>query len=162
VSKSDYDVRVTPSLLDRLLDFDYKTPRDPAGSRTESVRDLKRAVQRDLESLLNCRNSNADLPTAFTEAGQSVVTYGLPDFSALNVANPNDQIRLRQLIEAAIRTFEPRLAGVSTTLLPASTTDRSLRLRIDARLLMEPAPEAVSFDVVMPFQTLKYEVKDVS
>jgi type VI secretion system protein ImpF len=90
------------------------------------------------------------------------VAYGLPDFSALNVANINDQHRLRQLIEGAIRTFEPRLAGVATTLLPASQTERALRLRVDARLLMEPAPEAVSFDVIMPLQTLKYEVKDVS
>jgi type VI secretion system protein ImpF len=162
VSKSDYDVRVTPSLLDRLIDLDYKSSRDAMPSRAESVRELKRAVQRDLENLLNSRNPYSDLPAAFVEAGQSVVAYGLPDFSALNVSNPNDQHRLRQLIEAAIRAFEPRLVGVSTTLLPSSPVDRAMRLRIDARLLMEPAPEAVSFDVIMPLQTLKYEVKDVS
>ena len=160
--KSDYDVRVTPSVLDRLLDSDYKNSRDSAVSRSESVRELRQAVQRDLESLLNSRNSYSDLPVAFAEAGQSVITYGLPDFSALNVANPNDQQRLRQLIESTIRTFEPRLIGVNTTLMPASPTDRSMRLRIDARLVMDPSPEAVSFDVIMPLQTLKYEVKDAS
>ena len=140
--KSDYDVRVTPSVLDRLLDSDHKSLRDPVVSRAESVRELRLAVQRDLESLLNSRNPYSDLPAAFAEAGQSVITYGLPDFSALNVANTNDQHRLRQLIERTIRTFEPRLIGVNTTLMPASPTDRSMRLRIDARLVMDPSPEA--------------------
>lgn len=162
MAKSEYDVRVTPSLLDRLLDADYRNSRDVTPSRAETVRDLKRAVQRDLESLLNSRNPYPDLPSAFAEAGQSVITYGLPDFSTMSLKTATDQNRLRLLIEAAIRAFEPRLAGVTTSLREASPTDRSLRLRVDARLLMDPAPEAVSFDVVMPLQTMKYQVQDAS
>lgn len=158
----DYEVRVTPSLLDRLLDTDPKTSRDVVPSRAETVRDLKRAVQRDLEILLNSRNPYGDLPTAFVEAGQSVLTYGLPDFSALNVASPADQNRLRQMIENTIRLFEPRLVGVAAMLQPAGETERSLRLRLEARLVMDPAPEAVSFDIVMPMTTLKYEVSEPS
>ena len=162
MAKSEYDVRVTPSLLDRLLDSDFRNTRDVTPSRADTVRELKRAVQRDLENLLNSRNPYADLSSAFAEAGQSVVTYGLPDFSTIHVRNPNDQHRLRQMIESAIRAFEPRLGSVTAVLLPASPTDRSLRLRIDARLQMDPTPEAVSFDVIMPLQTQKYEVKDAS
>jgi type VI secretion system protein ImpF len=159
---SDYEVRVTPSLLDRLLDLDPKSSRDVVTSRAESVRELKRAVQRDLEILLNSRNPYTDLPHAFVEAGQSVLTYGLPDFSALNVASPVDQNRLRQMIETTIRTFEPRLMGVTAILQPAPEHERSLFLRLEARLVMDPAPEAVSFDIVMPMTTLKYEVKEPS
>jgi type VI secretion system protein ImpF len=160
VSRAEYDIRVTPSLLDRLIDLEYRSSRDATVSRAESVRELKRAVQRDLESLLNARNPYPDLPAAFAEAGQSVVTYGLPDFSALNINSPADQNRLRQLIETTIRAFEPRLAGVTASLVPSSETERSLCLRIDARLMMDPAPEPVSFDVIMPMQTLKAEVKE--
>jgi type VI secretion system protein ImpF len=160
VSRADYDVRVTPSLFDRLIDLDHRSSREVATSRVESVRELKREVQRDLESLLNSRNSYADLSAAFAEAGQSVVTYGLPDFSALNVSNPHDQNRLRQLIETTIRTFEPRLTGITAVLLPSAQTERSLYLRIDARLIMDPTPEAVSFDIIMPMQTQKCEVKE--
>jgi len=162
VPRDDYDVRVTPSVLDRLLDSDPRNSRDVLPSRAESVRELRRAVQRDLENLLNSRNPFSDLPTAFAEAGQSVMTYGLPDFSALNVGNPVDQNQLRQLIESAIRTFEPRLIGVTAVIQPASQTERSLCLRVDARLVMDPAPEPVSFDVIMPMQTLKCEVKEAS
>lgn len=163
MAKSDYDVKVTPSLLDRLIDNEPKTSRDPASSRAESLRDLKVAVQRDLENLLNTRNANWDLSSAYTESGHSVITYGMPDFSALVISNPNDQRRLRSMVESAIRHFEPRLAGVTTTLLPAGPTDRSLKIRIEGRLLIDPAPEAVSFDVIMPQQqNLRYEVKDAS
>ncbi len=89
-----------------------------------------------------------------------MLTYGLPDFSALNVTSPADQNRLRQMIETTIRTFEPRLIGVTAILQPASETERSVFLRLEARLVMDPAPEAVSFDIVMPMTTLKYEVKE--
>jgi type VI secretion system protein ImpF len=162
VSRTDYDVRVTPSVLDRLIDLEPKISRDVMPSRAETVRQLRKSVQRDLESLLNARNPYGDLSTAFTEAGQSVITYGLPDFSALNVNNPNDQQRLRQFIEATIRTFEPRLISITAVLVPTAQTERSLCLRIDARLVMDPAPEAVSFDIIMPMQTMKAEVKEAS
>ena len=101
-------------------------------SRAESVRELKRAVQRDLEILLNSRNPFSDLSTAFQEAGHSVLTYGLPDFSSLNVASPADQNRLRQMIENTIRVFEPRLdrrdrrpaTGVGNRALPLPASGR--------------------------------------
>ncbi len=149
--RDDNDVRVTPSLLDRLL-----------GEEPQRVREEKGAVKRDLENLLNSRNSFPDLPAAFVEAGRSVLTHGLPDFSGLNPSHPNDQNRLSQLIESVIRAFEPRLSGVSVTLIPDAGTERSLRLRIDARLLIDPAPEPVSFDVVMPVQTMACEVREAS
>lgn len=162
MAKSEHDVRVTPSLLDRLIDDSPRSPRDPAESRAEGIRELKAAVQRDLESLLNSRNANWDLGTAYAEAWRSVITYGMPDFSTLVMTSPNDQRRLRSMVETAIRNFEPRLTGVTTTLLPSAPTDRTLRMRIDGRLLIDPAPEAVTFDVIMPLQSSRYEVKDVS
>lgn len=147
MAKNDYDVRVTPSLLDRLLDADHRNSRDPLVTRAETVREMKQAVLRDLENLLNARNAHHDLAAAFAEAGTSVLTYGMPDFTAI-LARSGDERRLRQAIDTAIRTFEPRLTGVSTTILPVSPTDRSLRVRIDARLLLDPTPEPVSFDIV--------------
>lgn len=160
MARDDYDIRVTPSLLDRLIDQDPRSSRDVAPSRADSVRELRRAVLRDLESLLNSRNPFPDLSSAFAEAGQSVLTYGLPDLTSRAVGNTTDQHELRQLIESAIRTFEPRLTSVTASLQPDSQTERSLCLRIDARLVMDPAPEPVSFDIIMPMQTLKCEVKE--
>jgi len=151
---------VVPSVLDRLIDLEPKNQRDAAASRSETVRDLRAAVQRDLDNLLNSRNTFADLSADFTEAGQSVLTYGLPDFSAMALSSTRDQHRLRQVVEFAIRTFEPRLAGVSVMLSPPTTSDRTIRLHVDARLLIDPSPEPIGFDIIVPLHASKYEVKE--
>lgn len=155
-----HEIRVVPSLLDRLLDLEPASHRDVLPTRAESVRELHRAVQRDLDNLLNARNAFFDLPSDFTECGQSVLTYGLPDFAAMTISTGRDQNRLRQAIEAAIRAFEPRLTAVVATLAPSSPTDRSIRLHVEARLVMDPSPEAVAFDIVMPLNSGTYEVKE--
>jgi type VI secretion system protein ImpF len=167
----DHEIRIVPSVLDRLIDLEPKSPRDILPTRAESIRVLRLAVQRDLDYLLNSRNTFADLSPDFVEARQSVLTYGLSDFTALNLSDERNQNRLRQVIETTIRTFEPRLTGVVATLTPLTPSGRAtdptkrpklvpLRLHVDARLVMDPSPEAVAFDIVMPLHTGKYEVKE--
>lgn len=94
--KGDAEVGVVASVLDRLLDLEPKSSRDVPPTRAQSVEEFRRSVLRDLDNLLNSRNTFTDLPADFAEAGQSVLTYGLPDFSALTVwsRNPNDETSL--------------------------------------------------------------------
>jgi type VI secretion system protein ImpF len=162
VAAADYGSRIAISVLDRLLDLEPADLRDTPLGRTAALSVLKRAVQRDLEWLLNTRNSLADLPAEFVEAGQSVLTYGLTDFGALNPVNPRDQDRVRQYVERTIREFEPRLRSVNLTVLPGPAGERALRLRLDAHLAVEPAPEPVGFDIVLPLPGTAYEVKDAT
>jgi type VI secretion system protein ImpF len=156
VKGADHEVRAVPSVLDRLIDLAPKNQRDVLPTRAESVRELRRAVRRDLDTLLNSHNTFFDLSPDFAEAGQSVLTYGLPDFSEVR----NSPDRLRRAIEAAIRTFEPRLTAVVATTGERKLTEPLLRLHVDARLVMDPSPEPVSFDIVMPLHTCEYEVKE--
>jgi len=46
---------LVPSVLDRLLDDDPGVSREPARNRHQVLRELKQAVRRDLENLLNTR-----------------------------------------------------------------------------------------------------------
>jgi type VI secretion system protein ImpF len=147
------------SVFDRLIDEDPKSTRDVLATRAETVRELRRTVTRDLDALLNTRNTFSDLSPDFTEVGLSVLTYGLPDLSSFGQSN-NDWSRLRQAIETAIRTFEPRLSGAVASVTPPTVADRSVRVRIDARLLMTPTPEPISFDIVMPLLANRCEVKE--
>jgi type VI secretion system protein ImpF len=158
--RDEHEIRVVPSLLDRLLDEDPDNSRDGIPTRAETVRAYRRAVQRDLEQLVNTRNPFADLAPEFVEVRRSVIAFGLPDFTSSNVNSPSDQERLRQVIKSVIEFFEPRLTGIVAELVPAGTTERGLRLRIEARLQMDPAPERISFDIVMPMHASKYEVKE--
>ena len=55
----------------------------------------------------------------------------------------------QELLEQAIRVFEPRLEDPVVTLEPLDGIERVMRFRIDARLKVEPAPEPVTFDTVL-------------
>lgn len=147
--RTDNEVRITPSLLDRLLDYEPELSREPIASRAKSLRRLKQSVKRDLEWLLNTRHTSEELALEMKELKHSVATYGLPDFSNINSESPEDQALMRQQIEDAIQIFEPRLEDVMVTIEPTIGAERMMRFRIDARLKIEPAPEPVTFDTVL-------------
>jgi type VI secretion system protein ImpF len=149
VLRTDNEVRITPSVLDRLLDYEPELSREPPASRAKSLRQLKQSVKRDLEWLLNTRRYAEELSPELKELNESMAVYGLPDFTAASVKSPGDQKMMRRSLENAIRIFEPRLEDLIVTLEPLDGIERVMRFRIDARLKVEPAPEPVTFDTVL-------------
>ena len=124
------------------------------------MRQLKDAVARDLEALLNARQEALDeLPTEFAEVQCSLLTYGLPDFTAFNPLNDSDRDQIRRALEQAIATFEPRLMRVRVSLQPWHEHERALHFRVEALLRVDPAPEQVTFDAVLRLHTQEYVVQ---
>jgi type VI secretion system protein ImpF len=156
--RTDNEVRVTPSVLDRLLDYEPEISREPIASRAKSLRELKQAVKRDLEWLLNTRQIAEELPPDLKQVKHSLAAYGLPDFSNVSTQNPTDQKNMLREIEDAIRIFEPRLENVVVTLEATRVTERAMRFRIDAHLKVEPAPEPVMFDTVLQLGSGQYVI----
>jgi type VI secretion system protein ImpF len=159
MSRVENEIRVTLSVLDRLLDDEPEVSREGIPSRSKSLRQLKDSVRRDLEWLLNTRHIPAEVPSDLKEVNNSVAVYGLPDFSSLSVQSPEDQKQMIKSIRDTIRVFEPRLDDVTVALEQSRTTERALRFRIDARLKVEPAPEPVRFDTILQMGTGQYVVK---
>jgi type VI secretion system protein ImpF len=158
--KSDHELRIVPSILDRLLDDEPEVSRESLPNRFQNLSQLKKAVARDLEALLNTRQEILEeVPSEFIEVSRSLVTYGLPDFSSFSVLNVNDRNRIRRALEQAIATFEPRFERVRVNLEPPREQDRTLRFRIEAMLRVEPAPEPVTFDAVLRLNTQEYVVQ---
>jgi type VI secretion system protein ImpF len=154
------DSSVTLSVLERLIDNDPRTSSEPQPSRAQSVRQLKDSLRRDLEWLLNTRRIAEPPDDALREVNRSLYVYGLPDFSAYSLASPKDQTRLLRAVQGTIKLFEPRLANIRIVDLGSeSARTRTLRLRIEGLLLMDPAPEHVSFDTVLELSTGQYEVE---
>jgi len=146
--------------LDRLLDDEPGTSREPIPNRFQNLRELKKAVTRDLEDLLNTRQEMLEeLPSEFAEVSRSLVSYGLPDFTSFSLLSKHDRNRIRRAVEQAIANFEPRLARVNVTLEPPRDNDRALRFHIEALLRLEPAPELVTFDAVLQLTTQRYVVQ---
>lgn len=150
MARTDNEIRVTPSILDRLLDYEPAESREAPKSRSNSVRDLRQAVRRDLEWLLNTRSLLYQQDeNGLEEARKSVAFFGLPDFTGMTAQSAAAQKHLIETIESAIRNFEPRFLNVKVTLEPLDILDRQLKFRIEARLDVEPAPEPIAFDSVL-------------
>jgi len=67
---------------------------------------------------------------------------------------------MRRLIEEAIGIFEPRLQDVNVSVEPVLTGERALRFRIDANLVVDPAPEPISFDTTLQLVNGEYRVAE--
>ena len=158
MARTDNEVRVTLSVLDRLIDYEPEMTREAPASRSKNMRQLKQSLRRDLELLLNTRHTR-EIPPDLKEVNASLAAYGLPDYSSANVKSPSDQNRMRRTLENLISTFEPRLTDVNVTLEPARENERALHFRIDAQLLVDPAPELITFDTVLQLVNGEYKVQ---
>lgn len=138
------DVVFLPSVLDRLLDDGANTSRPR--SRAQQLIELRNAVRRDLEALLNSHQRCLSPPAGLTELRQSLLEYGIPDFLTTNAAASSGREQFRASVEQTIRRFEPRFKMVKVTLAEENPVDRTLRFRIEALMYAEPAPERVNFD----------------
>jgi type VI secretion system protein ImpF len=136
--QSDARTRLHMSLLDRLLD---------GGAARPSIAQLRQMVRRDLEWLLNARRSWLPCPANYRELEKSVLGYGLPDFTVMELSTQEGRQWLCAEVERTIIRFESRLARVKVTMKDTETpVDRLLRLRIGAVLLVDPIPQPVAFD----------------
>ncbi len=148
------------SVLDRLIDEDPRSRADPTPSWAKSVRDLKEALRRDLEWLLNTRRIPFLAPDALEELGKSLYHYGLADISSLGADAHGTRLRLIREVEQAVALFEPRLMGVRVGLVETEQDDkRQIQFLIEGLLKMEPNPEQVAFDTVLEISSGKFQVR---
>lgn len=160
MARIDHEIRITPSILDRLLDYEPQMSTEAQRSQAQSLADLKRSVKRDLEWLLNTRHNGVEVPETLEELNHSLAIYGLPDLTSLSVRNPHEQNRLSKAIEHALHVFEPRFLNVKVSLEPIDNTDRQLRFRIEAHLDIEPVPEPISFDTVLQVGSGEFAISE--
>jgi type VI secretion system protein ImpF len=154
-------VRVQLPLLERLVDDAPDRDRDPPVAATEAMQHLRQSVRRELEALLNARRRWKSPPRGLAELPGSPIGYGIPDFAAGVFNNQGERDRLRLEIEATIRRFEPRFLSVRVHLSDdAQRLDASLRLRIEAVLHADPAPEQVTFDTIVDTVNDNVRVRD--
>jgi len=158
LARFDNQQGLTPSILDRLT--------DPGSGGTAarygySIEQMVRAVQRDLEELLNARQIPHDVPAALREVRRSLLFYGLPDVNSLKASTYQQREDVARMIETTVALFEPRLQKVRAVMLEGDDgLDRRVRFRIDARLRVDPAPE-VAFDTILELTTGRYSVQSM-
>lgn len=148
------------SILDRLIDLEPGVSREPVQYRFLSIGQAKISVARDLENLLNTKRSVLVPPTGCREVNSSLFVYGLQDFTSQNPKSPMVRQQLRQQIERVISRFEPRLKNVKVNLEMSSQSERNLRFRISALLVVDPVSEPVTFDTYLDVTRGAYAVSE--
>jgi type VI secretion system protein ImpF len=160
MAAADYERAVQLSVLDRLIDLEPDVRAEANISRAESLRRLRTAIRRDLEWLLNTVRSN-EPPPALRELKNSLYTYGIPDITSMSLESGHDAQRLLRSLESTISLFEPRLANVRVTSNDQISRKRmSIEFHIEALLLIDPAPERLSFDTVFEVARGFYKVEE--
>ena len=138
---------LVPSVLDRLIDDEPDVRAEAPRSSAQLFRELKQSVRRDLEDLLNTRWACLTWPESLAELDDSLVNYGIPDFTASDLDATRDPDILLRAIEQCINRFEPRLKNVRLhPLETAESANRTFRFRIDGVLCVEPFEDAVRYD----------------
>ncbi len=140
-----------PSVLDRLLD-DHPQLDEVPGSYLFDSRELLDGLLRDLSDLLNTHRAT-ELGMKFPLVRQSLPAYGLP---SLSVA---DRVRMCGELEAAIRSFEPRLSRVQVTDYGGSPQRGRLHLRIEGVLMVDRGRDEVYFDAELPLHRQRFKLK---
>ncbi|HTN77572.1 MAG TPA: type VI secretion system baseplate subunit TssE [Pirellulaceae bacterium] len=150
------------SLLDRLIDTAPQESQEAPRQRHQIVREIKQAVRRDLENLLNTRWQGIEVPEHFQELPSSLMNYGIPDFTGNNLRGAEDPDIVFEAIRQAIERFEPRLRNIVVKPVAAQHEgDRTLRFRIEATLWVEPITDPVTFDSRLEPATGVFQVEGV-
>lgn len=156
----DNEIRITPSIVDRLIDFEPKVSTEAPKSRRQDLSELKHSVRRDLEWLLNSRYNIDTVPENLEEVNKSIAIYGLPDFTGLSSKSLDDRKTLIRSIETALRIFEPRFMNLKVSLEDLDNLERGVKFRIQAVLRVEPTPEPVIFDTVLQLGSGEFKVEE--
>jgi len=147
------------SALDRLVDREPDSAVEPGPGWVGPLQQVKESVLANLMWLLNSRRCLVDVPPGRNHLAQSLLAFGLPDFSHLSMETADEKEMLRSAIESVIRRFEPRLVQVEVSSPEIAAAGRHLRFHVNAILNVKPAPEVVTFDSVLLLPSRSFELR---
>lgn len=127
------------SVFDRLADEDVPF-----------LEAMRLGIRADLEMLLNTDRRVVGWAAELNELDSSILNFGMMNFATTNLATDQRRASVVNQVGDIIRRWEPRLGNLRVTALPnIDATDRSLRIRIEAEIMVDPNPEPMVFDTVI-------------
>ncbi len=126
-----------------------------------SENELRRLVGADITALLNTVDlaSAEDLSSA-PEVRNSILNYGFPDLARITI-DENRVVEVARQLEAALRSFEPRLAPASIKARRDETVspeDLRVRFLISAELRVHPVNVPMQFVAEIELDTGKVRI----
>jgi type VI secretion system protein ImpF len=154
--------KLQPCLLERLRDDEPSNKEEIRSSRVVSLFRYKESVLRDLRWLLNARCPPPDVELGdYTEAAESVLNFGLPDFCGISTSSANVE-ELRRAIEITLRRFEPRIDRRSLQVRvveeQSAVAPGTVAFEIRGQLWARPIPEPLYIRTRLDLETGQTEV----
>lgn len=156
--------RLQPALLDRLTDLQPQQQSESRDQRVMSQRQLRKAVVRDLEWLLNTGHfSSVKDVSEYPWVARSVLNYGVPDLTGSAVSSVDLRLLEREL-RAAIINFEPRInrnnVEVNGSISEDTAYHNAVIFEISAELWGDPAPLHLMLKTTMDLETGQVSIQD--
>lgn len=141
------NVPLTAPLLDRLLGHNKGVDLTRGYNL---VRCIKESIRRDLENLFNTRYCRISPPKESTHLQSSVLNFGLPDLSAINMTSKESRQKFCKDVEVSVGRFEPRIKSISVTMADKiGNEDPVIRFQLTATLNVNPLQDRVIFNSSM-------------
>ncbi len=140
--KDLHNKQLVAPLLDRLIG----NP-DQQTQPHQILRQLRESVRRDLEHLFNTRYRCMSPPGDSELMSSSILDFGLPDLSTINMNTQDSRNHFCRKIEKTIINHDPRIKSVKVSSQEKiNNQDPCVRFRVEAVLHASPAPELIVFD----------------
>lgn len=160
------DMKLSLPLIDALTNAsgdDNNLPGELKQINTTTISQLKESLKRDLVNLFNSRECPQSPPAHLTQLRSSLLNYGLPDLTSVNLNSDRESLALCRAIENAIIHFEPRIRSAKVLVkgLP-DPIEPEFYFRIEVVLNIALADELLVFDSALDPVTQTVEVEEVS
>jgi type VI secretion system protein ImpF len=158
--------RLQPCLLDRLTDHEPGKGAESREKRVFSARQMREAVLRDLNWLLNTpqrleAGDTEETPNVHT----SVVNFGVPDLCGMT-AGGLDVVSLEKAVARAIRAYEPRIRPGTLRVIArvdeSSMSANALVFEVRGDLWAQPVPEPLFLKTEVDLETGQHALEDMA
>jgi type VI secretion system protein ImpF len=156
--------RLQPCLLDRLVDEAPQEAKEAADKRFLNKAQLRKAVLRDLEWLLNCTRPADAALGGQSSLVKSVAGFGLPGMSGQTASSVSHQ-EVERAVRGAIELFEPRIDASTlevNVLVDGAAIDSHnvLELELKGTLWAQPTPLELIVRTAVSLETGQVQVID--
>lgn len=156
-SSNNGQKRLLAPVLDRLLDTSGNL-----NQPHQVLRQLRESVRRDLEHLFNSRYRCVSPPDNSDYMKGSILNFGIPDLSTINMNSSSSRNDFCRLIEKTIMAHDPRIKSVKVkSEQQINNQDPSVHFRVEAVLHTNPAPELIVFDSTLNPVSQSVDVSEI-
>ena len=139
--------KINAPLFFRLIDEKPHLQSEKKSGTQISLNEFYEQIRQSLERLLNTRLNYIEWPEKYIELKNSVINYGISDFTLNFYGERANQNKLCQMIKVAISRFEPRIHKVQVTPIEQDAEfDRVLKLRIECEIDLKPTSMPAVFE----------------